>query len=222
MSKYYPPQYKSQNFNCPFCNVYATQWWESVGLYDWVKKEFKDELVIDQSVSDKLKEIQISICNHCKEFIIWLSEEIIYPVQSMAPPVNSDLPDEIKAVYEEAATIANLSPRAACALLRYGLELLLESVGKTGSLNTNIGKLVEGGLTQQIQQALDIVRVTGNHAVHPKEIDFNDTTDVHSLFKLINVIADTLITQPKQIEEIYDNLPEKDKKAIEKRDDNNP
>ena len=48
-----------------------------------------------------------------------------------------------------------------------------------------------------------------------------DTTDVHTLFQLINVIANTLITQPKQTQELYDNLPEGARKAIEKRDSKN-
>ena len=74
------------------------------------------------------------------------------------------------------------------------------------------------GLNPQIQQALDIVRVTGNHAVHPGEIDFNDTTDVQTLFELINAIADTLITQPKRIKAMFNRLPQKDKESIKKRD----
>ena len=96
--------------------------------------------------------------------------------------------------------------------------MLLEYRGKTGNLNTNIKNLVKEGIGQQIQQALDIVRVTGNHAVHPGEIIFDDATDVQALFNLINMVAVILITQPKQIQEIYDNLPEKDKKEIAKRD----
>ncbi len=78
--------------------------------------------------------------------------------------------------------------------------------------------LVAKGLDPKIQQALDIVRVTGNHAVHPGEIDFDDTTDVGALFGLINIIAETLITQPKRIETMYNRLPEKDKESSKKRD----
>ena len=60
--------------------------------------------------------------------------------------------------------------------------------------------------------------MTGNNAIHPGKIEFEETADVRILFDLINVIADTLITQPKRIQGIYDNLPEESKKAIEKRD----
>ena len=68
------------------------------------------------------------------------------------------------------------------------------------------------------RQALDIVRVTGNNAVHPGKIDFNDSTNVQTLFGLINLIADRLITQPKQIDEMYNQLPETAREGIKKRD----
>ena len=96
--------------------------------------------------------------------------------------------------------------------------MLLEHLGTTGNLNTNIKNLVKAGLDPQIQQALDIVRVTGNHAVHPGEIVFDDTTNVQTLFDLVNIISETFITQQKRIQKLYDNLPEKDKKSIEDRD----
>ncbi|MCY3681983.1 MAG: DUF4145 domain-containing protein [Gemmatimonadetes bacterium] len=122
-------------------------------------------------------------------------------------------------MYNEAADIANLSPRAACALLRLAIQMLLKQLGEKGdNINEDIKNLVTKRLDPQIQQALDIVRVTGNHAVHPGEIDFNDTTDVQTLFELINVIADTLITRPKRIDAMFNRLPENDRKAIEKRD----
>ena len=222
MSKYYPPQYKSRNFNCPFCHVYAYQNWYPVALYDPINKEFKDELVIPRGLSVKLEEVNISVCNHCNEFIIWLSEDIIYPHVCTTPPANSDLPDTVKELYDEAASIANQSPRAASALLRLAIEKLLEHLGEKGNFNDGIKNLVKKGLDTRVQQALDIVRVTGNHAVHAGVIDFDDTTNVQTLFELINVIADTLITQSNRIKEMYDNLPEKDLKAIEKRDETTP
>ena len=135
----------------------------------------------------------------------------------MSPPANSDLPDSVKEIYEEAASIANQSPRAACALLRLAIEMLLKDLGEAGTINDGIKNLVKKGLDERIQQALDIVRVTGNNAVHPGEIDFNDSTDVQMLFGLINLIADALITQPKQVAEMYNRLPETAREGIKKR-----
>ena len=94
----------------------------------------------------------------------------------------------------------------------------MKHLGETDSINESIKNLVKKGLNPQVQQSLDIVRITGNNAVHAGKIDFEDTTDVQALFGLINVIADVLITQPKQIQALYDGLPESSKKAVEKRD----
>ena len=158
------------------------------------------------------------MCSHCLQSAFWLSEKIIYPPVRVFPPANSDLHDDVKEVYNEAAAIAEQSPRAACALLRLAIEILLKQLGETGSINESIKNLVEKGLDPKIQQSLDIVRVTGNNAVHPGKIDPGDIADVRTLFNLINVIAEALITQPKQIQGIYDNLPGKNRKEIEKRD----
>ena len=162
--------------------------------------------------------LEVSFCSHCYNPTFWLKEKIIYPAMPTAPPANSDLPDDVKQVYDEAASIADQSSRAACALLRLAIEMLMGHLGETGSINESIGNLVKKGLNPQVQRSLDIVRVTGNNAVHAGKIAFDDTTNVQALFGLINVIADVLITQPKQIQELYDGLPEGPKEAIKKRD----
>jgi hypothetical protein len=65
-----------------------------------------------------------------------------------------------------------------------------------------------------------VVRVVGNSAVHPGQIDLrDDKTTATKLFGLVNVIVESQITQAKHIEEMYDNIvPETIKEQIEKRD----
>jgi hypothetical protein len=66
---------------------------------------------------------------------------------------------------------------------------------------------------------LDVVRVIGNNAVHPGELDIKDNREVvGQLFQLVNMIVDTMISQPKSIEALYSDLGEKARSAIEKRD----
>ncbi len=213
MSKYYPPTYDQNQFNCPYCNVFAEQNWR----YVTTKDKFSRNLGTTPIQIGYLT-IEVSICVHCNNPTFWLDEKIIYPPMQVAPPANNDLPESVKVVYDEASAIANQSPRAACALLRLAIEMLLKELGEKGNINDATKNLVKKGLDQRVQQSLDIVRVTGNNAVHPGEIIFDDTTNVHTLFQLINVIANALITQLKQTQELYDNLPEDARKAIEKRD----
>ena len=221
MSKYYPPQHNSLKFHCLHCQVDAQQRWSDRFRYpDYVREVYatQDDPPTYNNVYIGDDNVEVSLCSHCESPTLWTAEKIIYPLTGMFPPANEDLPNNVKAIYDEASAIANQSPRAAAALLRLALQVLLEHIGRTGNLNTNIKKLVKEGLDLQIQQALDIVRVTGNHAVHPGEIDFDETTDVQGLFDLVNIITEDFITRPKRVQKFYEKLPEKEKEKIKERD----
>jgi len=130
-----------------------------------------------------------------------------------------DLPEEIKSDFREAAEIWHSSPRGSAALLRLCIQKLCIRLGKSGrNLNNDIGELVKEGLDPRIQKSLDIVRVIGNNAVHPGQILTDDRETASRLFRLVNMIADAMITQPKHINEFYEELPESAKRQIEKRD----
>lgn len=105
-------------------------------------------------------------------------------------------------------------------MLRLAIQKLCEELGEKGEhINADIASLVSKGLPLEIQQALDIVRVVGNNAVHPGEINLNDTPEIASkLFELINVIANVMITQKKEIKELFESLPDSQIEAIERRD----
>jgi len=96
---------------------------------------------------------------------------------------------------------------------------LCKDLGEKGkNINDDISNLAKKGLPIKIQKSLDIVRVIGNNAVHPGLIDIKDDQETaNKLFHLINLIVDVMVSQPKEIDKIYDNLPEKDKEAINKR-----
>jgi len=73
-----------------------------------------------------------------------------------------------------------------------------------------------------VQRALDAVRVIGNNAVHPGEIDLNDDrATAASLFRLLNLIADKMISEPKHVDEVYSSLPQGALDAIQRRDAKN-
>ena len=199
MSEWYQPVFKKSSFHCLYCHVYAAHNWVEVRQGSGPQIRIGDG------------NLWASFCSHCKEPTLWLSEKIILPTTGTFPTANSDLPDNVKKVYAEAGAIAQQSPRAACALLRLAIEMLLNHLGEKGTINDGIKNLVNKGLDPQIQQALDIVRVTGNNAVHPGKIVFNDITDVQPLFDLVNIIAEVLITRPKRIQGLYNSLPGKKK-----------
>lgn len=67
--------------------------------------------------------------------------------------------------------------------------------------------------------ALDVVRVIGNEAVHPGQVDLRDDRDTATrLFGLVNLIAEKMISEPKHVAAMYNALPQPKLKAIEDRD----
>jgi hypothetical protein len=104
--------------------------------------------------------------------------------------------------------------------LRLCIQKLCRQLGEPGdNINADIANLVKKGLSATIQQALDSVRVIGNEAVHPGEMDLKDNRDTAlKLFSLINIIAQRMLTEPREVNELFTMLPESKLKGIEDRD----
>jgi len=226
-NKYFPPKYLEGQFNCPHCGVFSRIHWA------WIKADpnwssyFYDDIPDElPKFNDKLNKYwKISKCEHCSKEIFWYQDAIIYPNQSFIESPNEDLDNDIKKDYIEASNILNKSPKAAAALLRLAIQKMCIQLGEKGeNLNTDIGNLVKKGLNPLIQQSLDTLRVIGNNAVHPGQIDINDNKEiVEKMFSLINFIAEKMITEPKEITELYSNiLPDSTKQQIQERDNQNP
>lgn len=162
----------------------------------------------------------ISSCQRCDFPTIWFGETIVFPISSTAEPANIDLPEDIAQDYEEAKNISSLSPRGAAALLRLAIQKLCKHLGQSGSnINNDIKALVAAGLPSKVQEALDSVRVIGNEAVHPGELDLRDDRETaNKLFRLVNFIAQKMITEPREIDEIYGALPADKLDGIKRRD----
>lgn len=167
-----------------------------------------------------LRNLSISKCYTCSKYAVWRHSKLIYPSEFPGPGPNADMPSDVREDFEEARTILNASPRGAAALLRLALQKLCKHLGESGKdINKDIGELVKKGLPVAIQQALDIVHVVGNESVHPGELNMRDDREtVLTLLGLINIIIDNRITQPNQIQQLYNNLPASKTDGIAARD----
>ena len=176
-------------------------------------------MYVDSGIPKHNNIVTIHKCLCCKKKILWIDKEYIYP-DLAAEEANSDMPETVMQLYNEAGAIYSKSPRAACALLRLAIDRLCNELGENDKdINKNIGSLVNKGLPKSVQQALDVVRVVGNKAVHPGQIafDVDDASTVRMLMHLINIIVNRMISEPKEIEGLYEQLPESVKDAISKR-----
>lgn len=214
--KYEQPEFKKAAFTCPHCDVYASFWW----------KESKEAVLMTNGARGyQDNDLHIATCTHCKGRVVWFVNKsnsyMLWPFgMANAPLPHEDMPEDLKADYLEARNICKLSPRGAAALLRLAIQKLCKHLGESGeNINVDIGALVKKGLPIQIQQALDVVRVTGNNAVHPGELLVDDNPEIVSaLFGLTNLIIDNRISEPKRIAALYGALPEGALRGIEKRD----
>lgn len=164
--------------------------------------------------------IYLSKCYNCNKVAVWVHKSLLFPKEKIGINPNQDLPEEIIHDFDEARSIMSESPRGAAALLRLCIQKLCIYLGEKGkNIDDDIASLVAKGLNPLVQKSLDIVRVIGNEAVHPGVIDLKDDRDVaNELLFLINSIAEQMISHPKNVEALYEKLPESKRKAIEKRD----
>lgn len=208
--KYIQPTVQAISFTCPHCGAIAKQDW-------WIKNWQGNPYHYSENVKNYA--IRVGKCHSCQENSLWINDKMYYPDTGNAPFPNPEMPKEVLKLYNEAASIQSKSPRGAAALLRLALQILCKELGESGkNINNDIASLVKKGLPDIVQQSLDIVRVTGNDAVHPGQIDTDSQETVHQLFDLTNVIIEYMIALPKKVSGIYSSLPSDKIKGIEERD----
>ena len=151
--KYVAPKLDLEAFNCPYCGAYSNMKWERV------------DTVSAYTTCTNL-ELKIARCTFCHLQSLWCFEEMILPSSSTIPMANSDMPECVKELYNEAREIVNKSPRGAAALLRLALDKLCDEIDVeckqpkyNGKISDKIGILVKKGLSEQLQQAFDFLWV---------------------------------------------------------------
>ena len=227
--QYYPAKHGKGQFHCPHCGVFAKQRWSHLHAVGDVHTRRTGDYITYRSniynLTERIGTLEehwtISICEHCSEEVFWFNQTIIYPKKIQVEQPNTDMAEDIQKDYLEAANVLFDSPRSAAAILRLALQKLCKQLGeKGGNINDDIGALVKKGLNPAIQKAFDALRITANNAVHPGELDLTDDSErVVKLFHLINFIAEKMLTEPKEIDSLYADLPKGAREAVRKRDE---
>ncbi|MFY1053541.1 DUF4145 domain-containing protein [Ectopseudomonas khazarica] len=207
MDNYKTPAIWVSAFNCPHCMAYSNQYWGHA------------HSASDGGQYTKVTDFAFSACLHCKQWSCWYNGTMIMPGDAPVARAHPDMPDGCKQVYDEARNIAGQSPKAAAALIRLALQLLMKDLGEKGDhIDTDIQRLVDKGLDTHIQEALDYCRVVGNQAVHPGSIQLDDDPNIaYMLFEMLNLIVEERIARPARVRAAVAKLPEEARNKIEAR-----
>ena len=223
--KFIEPEFNKSAFTCPHCQVVAKMEITTPQKIkqnieyslSFIQKNYSLQENIELRINNILRIVDyyesfantFCVCQNCEKISIWVDEKMVYPKPLLTPPPNEDLSDDIKADYNEAALIVQDSPRGACALLRLALQKLMIELGKDKNLDKAIKGLIDAGIIDEtLRQALDSVRVIGNNAVHPNELDIKDNKEIATaLFDIVNFIAEKMISEKRRISKIYNKLP---------------
>lgn len=124
----------------------------------------------------ELEDYEVGVCTRCATPAVWYKKQLVHPEYGGSPVAHEDMPDDVRVDYEEARQVAARSPRAAAAVLRLALQKLVVVLGEPGKkLDDDIASLVAKGLDPGVQKAADIIRISGNNAVHPGKLDLKDS-----------------------------------------------
>jgi Domain of unknown function (DUF4145) len=189
-----PPALRAPHFVCPHCGVDAQQVWQDADFPARGTGEVDTSLLRAQ-------------CVLCGGRSYWIDGELVWPHPTLGLPPPEDLPEDLRALYDEARAVAPISPRAAAALLRLLVDSLVGSLGATdGTLTVRIARLAaEGHLPTQVVEGLTAARVHGSASLRPGEIDPDAEDDpgvVLLLCRLVDTIVDTAITLRRQRAEL--------------------
>ena len=201
--KYIEPAAFKKSFTCPHCGAISLMHFHCISYIDRKMIGFQEVQCGGNSW------VQVATCHNCAKHIVWVDNLYAYP-DIVAEEPNPDMPEEVKQLYNEAGLIYNKSPRAACALLRLAIDRLCNELGENDrDINKNIGELVKKGLPVSVQQALDVGQIA---------FDVDEIGTATMLMHLLNIIVSRMISEPKEISGLYDQLPNSVKESITKRD----
>jgi uncharacterized protein DUF4145 len=101
---------------------------------------------------------------------LWRHDQLVYPPARLVTQPHPDMPSEVRVLYEEAAAVGPVSRRAGAVLARATVERLIKHLDPDAPKGANLDKRIERikarGVSTSVGEMLDVVRVTGNHALH--------------------------------------------------------
>ena len=203
---------------CPSCGAITDHYW----FQDVRPGDEHTHAAASPPLFGRQGQLMVSVCvsQSCQSLAVWIRavvmekgtpEQVTYLAYPQAgvriPPADGLEAEEIK-LYEEAAAIERMSPRAARALLRALLEAFLKrhlaAAGQAvkGKNLAGLTELAVGhlDLSQTLKQGLTAIRKQGNTAVHDPYGLTEDARaeDLRWLFQAVDELVEELHVKPQK------------------------
>ncbi|MCW2725610.1 MAG: hypothetical protein JWN35_2531 [Frankiales bacterium] len=204
-----PPRFRAPAYTCPFCAVFAQQHWGAL---------------LRGAAGSADSGVEESRCAHCSGSAFWLRDtaQLLWPATRAGQPAHPEMPVAARQLYDEARSAATASPRAAVALLRLAVDVLMREVvpgSRDKPLAAVIGQATSMGLTHGVRVALDVLRAHGSDAAHPVQLILNEADaagKIAGLCTQLNLVVEQLVSIPRQQREALASMPESVRRQIEK------
>jgi hypothetical protein len=210
------PEREKDGFDCPRCGRWAHQLWTAAEF----GREIKYRAKVGGNAYQHRSVWTASVCQRCQLPSVWRQDEMVYPQARLGATPHADMPEQVRELYEEASAVAAVSRRAGAALARCTVERLIKILDpeapSNANLDTRISRL-KPRITRSLGEMLDVVRVTGNGALHvddqPGELVVMALDDeegpqlLELLLQAANDLVEELVTRPSTTQGLWSKLP---------------
>ncbi len=200
------PVFRKNGFDCPRCGLWVHQFWSRLQVNEF------EEVETGQG-TQRASMWWEARCQHCDLPSIWRDQQMIFPLAKVGATPSPDMPVAARELYEEAAAVAVVSRRAGAALARAMVERLVKELDPDAPARATLEQRIariRPGVTTSLAKMLDVVRVTGNQALHaqdqPGELvvlvldDAEGPQLVELLLETANDLVDELVTRPATVQ----------------------
>jgi hypothetical protein len=199
---------------CPRCGIFAAHRWFA----------FTPESLDGRAVpaSGELSALHAARCTACTKVSLWMGSpspdgrsatrgHMVFPAARI---FGTDLPEEapeyIADLWDQARDVAPYSAPAAAALLRVGLQQMLQDLAPDEEdLVEAVGAALPGGVPSPIYDAMDVLQLTGEEGQFAGELRLDDDEELlPSLFGLLRYIVEATYVATARALAAFEALPE--------------
>ncbi len=229
-TNYYIEQHLKEEFECPHCEESGKQSWFTIKQKPWedpkvypllletsswsqvsdISFDMDNSCDMDKFFESLTKwEFEISTCDSCMEYIIWINERPVLRDPKIIPLPHESMPDNVKQLYNEARNLFFDSHIAANILLRLALKELIQYIERNKLIHCNSDEL-SINLDASLSHTLKSLGILEDE--EPFSSFFNNKEVIKvdevtlSIFDVVNLIVEGNIYPGQKAKEINKKL----------------